>query len=537
MDGSYTAQPGGLVDMMGCMADEFRVQSAREFAARLQQALREEGSAGSDRWRAAIDDGLSAAYAAGDIVALCEVVQAIGSLLDAQGKLREAVAEISHAIALAGDEANALAILNSMKATLLAACGDFQGSGQAIVDAERTIQGANVPFAKSKCAVNCAAARLLVLSPDPVDTSGLRFDAPDGARTADALFLMSYLIPFQFASGARADAHPMLRTFRLQAAAARHDYRLADARVSEAAEEAISTPLKALDFGEIPRWNWLANWRAEVLRFRQLVLRRSWAEAEASLTMLLRARRRAGDAQLDSIDGFEMLLMALTERADPVRADVPLPESVHLLNLPSVLAAAEAVALDGTQHAAAVWHRWFASKLPPWIATSMEWPVSRWRIQALLALRSGNERAAKHDFEHAVGWATDAGYPIELAAAQLQLSELLRQRLSGAEHIWRALREKGADGLRLAGLDAAVFAYAVARTVPSAGKYSLRSPLTSRETETLGYLAEGLSYRAMGDQMGIKWTTVQTLAHRCYEKLEASGRQAAVARARELGLL
>ena len=519
------------------MDDESPIGDIREFAARLQQSLREDGGEGRERWRTAVEDGLTGAYATGDVVALSDVVQAIVSILDAQGKFREGVSEIGHAIALAGEEPNALAMLNSMSGTLLAACGDMGGARRAVTEAEGAALRADMPFAVAKCRLNCTVERLLALDSAVGVAGGFGLEAPGDARSADALFLMSYLIPYQLASGARADARPWLRTFRLQSAAAKHPYRLADTRVFEAAEAAIADPFETLDFGEIPRWHWLANWRAEVLRFRQLVLRRSWAEAEASLTMLFRARRRAGDAQLDSIDGFEMLLMALTERADPVRADVPLPESVHLLNLPSVLAAAEAVALDGTQHAAAVWYRWFASKLPPWIATSMEWPVSRWRIQALLALRSGNERAAKHDFEHAVGWATDAGYPIELAAAQLQLSELLRQRLSGAEHIWRALREKGAGGLRLAGLDAAVFAYAVARTVPSAGKYSLRSPLTPRETETLTYLAEGLSYRAMGDQMGIKWTTVQTLAHRCYEKLEASGRQAAVARARELGLL
>ena len=513
------------------------VGDIREFAARLQQALREDGGAGSEHWRMAVEGCLTAAYGSGDIVALCDVVQAIISILDAQGRFREAVSEITHAIALAGVETNALAMLHSMSAPLLAAVGESAAAEKALEAAERIVDEANIPFAIAKCQANCGVSRLLALKSHALQSDWFVVHGSSAIRPEDALILMSYFIPYQFAVGARAEIRPWLRTFRLQARAASHPYRVTDAEIFDAAASAIADPLKPLEFGEVPRWHWFANWRVELLRFRQLVLRRSWAEAEASLTMLFRARRRAGDAQLDSIDGFEMLLMALTERADPLRADVPLPESVHLLNLPSVLAAAEAVALDGTQHAAAVWHRWFAAKLPPEIATSMEWPVSRWRIQALLALRSGNERAAKREFEHAVRWATDAGYPIELAAAQLQLSELLRQRLSGAEHIWRALREKGADGLRLAGLDAAVFAYAVARTVPSAGKYSLRSPLTPRETETLTYLAEGLSYRAMGDQMGIKWTTVQTLAHRCYEKLEASGRQAAVARARELGLL
>lgn len=519
------------------MEDETRIANVREFALKLQQALREEAATGTDRWRTAVEDGLSAAYAAGDIVALCDVVQAIVSLLDGQGRHRDAVSEIGHAIALAGDEPNALAMLHSMRATLLAACGELGAAAQAVSDAERAVQRADVLFAVAKCRANCTAARLLALGPDAIATNGFGLEAPADARTADVLFLMSYVIPYQFATGSRADAHPWLRTFRLQAGAVNHEYRLADARIFEAAEAAIGHPLEPADLGEIPRWHWLGNWRAAVLRFREQVLRRNWADAEASLTILLRARRRAGHAQLDDIDGFELLLSALLERADPGRGEPRLPVSVHLLNLPSVLAAAEAVALDGSQHAALAWFQWFDSSLPPWIATSLEWPVSRWRLQALLALRAGNERAAKRDLERALQWATVAAYPVELAAAQVQLSELLRHRGAGAERVWRDLREQGSDSLRAAGLDATVFAYAVARTAPARGKDGLTSQLTPRETEVLGYLAEGLTYRAVGDLMGVKWTTVQTLAHRCYEKLEASGKQAAVAKARELGIL
>jgi ATP/maltotriose-dependent transcriptional regulator MalT len=526
-----TAESGGE------MEDQTRNDDVREFALRLQQALRDDPATGTERWRAAVEDGLSRAYAAGDIVALCDVVQAIVSLLDAQGRLRDAASEVSHAIALAGRDPNALAMLHSMSATLLAACGELPAAHDAVKKAEDCLSAAEIPFAVAKCRANCTVARLLALDSDAVDLSGFELGASADARAADALFLMSYLIPYQLATGARADAHPWLRTFRLQASAANHEYRLADVRLFEAAEAAIAAPLEPRDPGEISRWHWLGNWRAGVLHFRQQLLRRNWAEAEMSLQALLRARRRAGQAQLDPIDGFEMLLMALLERADGGRAGLHPPQSVHLLNLPSTFAAAEAVALDGSQSAAAAWYQWFESRLPAAVLTSMEWPVSRWRLQALLALRAGNERAAKRDLEHAVQWAADAAYPVEFATAQVQLSELLRHRGVGTRRAWRELRQGGSDSLRAAGLDATAFAYAVARTPPALSSQGLVSRLTPRESEVLGYLAEGLSYRAAADLMGVKWTTVQTLTHRCYEKLEASGRRAAIEKAREMGVL
>ena len=509
--------------------------SVRDFALDLQQALRADGGAGSETWRTAVEQGLSQAYAAGDIVALCDVVQAIVSLLDAQGRLRDAVSEIDHALVLARTDANARAMLYSMRATLLAACGDVPGVTQAVTDAQESLRSADIPFAVAKCELNCATARLSLLDP-AADEHSLDLHPHGDARTADTLFLMSYLIPFRFAMGAGSESHPLVRTFRIQATSANHEYRLSDARLFEAAEGTIVSPLRMFRFGDPPKWHWLGNWRAAVLRFRQSVLSRDWAGAEESLQALLRARRRSGHAQLDPIGGFEMLFLALRERADDAGDAFRPPEAVHLLSLPSVFAGAEAVALDGSQHAATEWYRWFEANIPAGVTTSLEWPVSRWRIQALLALRAGNERAAKRDCERAIEWATAAKYPVELAAAQLQLSELLRHR-GGANRSWRQLREAGSDGLRAVGLDPAVFAYAVARTAPAGGKDGLASKLTPRETEVLAHLADGLTYRAVGDLLGVKWTTVQTLAHRCYEKLDASGRRAAVARARELGIL
>jgi ATP/maltotriose-dependent transcriptional regulator MalT len=61
--------------------------------------------------------------------------------------------------------------------------------------------------------------------------------------------------------------------------------------------------------------------------------------------------------------------------------------------------------------------------------------------------------------------------------------------------------------------------------------------LTRREVQVLGLLSEGLSYRAVSEQLHITEPTVQTLAHRAYQKLGVSGRAAAAKEAKRLGVL
>jgi len=205
---------------------------------------------------------------------------------------------------------------------------------------------------------------------------------------------------------------------------------------------------------------------------------------------------------------MESLFSALTDGGEPGDRSEP-PSSVHLMNLPAVFAGAEAVAFGGTQSDAARWHEWFSSALPAHIATSLEWPVSRWRLQALLALRARDERTARQNFERALEWTAIADYPVERAITQVQLAELLRHRTSGPEQTWRELRREGSEALRGMGLDTAPVAYAVAQVAPLQGKAGLASQLTPRETAVLAHLAEGLSYRETGEALGVKWTTVR----------------------------
>ena len=61
--------------------------------------------------------------------------------------------------------------------------------------------------------------------------------------------------------------------------------------------------------------------------------------------------------------------------------------------------------------------------------------------------------------------------------------------------------------------------------------------LTNRETELLLQLSRGLSNQEIAHQMSITVGTTKGHLHRIFRKLDVRNRTAAVAKARELGLL
>lgn len=64
-----------------------------------------------------------------------------------------------------------------------------------------------------------------------------------------------------------------------------------------------------------------------------------------------------------------------------------------------------------------------------------------------------------------------------------------------------------------------------------------RAALTDRETELLRRLSRGLSNQEIALQMSITVGTTKGHLHRIFRKLEVHNRTAAVAKARQLGLL
>jgi len=65
----------------------------------------------------------------------------------------------------------------------------------------------------------------------------------------------------------------------------------------------------------------------------------------------------------------------------------------------------------------------------------------------------------------------------------------------------------------------------------------LREPLSEREREVLGLLAQGLSNEQIAARLYLSVQTVKRHLHHIFGKLEVTTRLSAVARARELGLV
>jgi LuxR family maltose regulon positive regulatory protein len=63
------------------------------------------------------------------------------------------------------------------------------------------------------------------------------------------------------------------------------------------------------------------------------------------------------------------------------------------------------------------------------------------------------------------------------------------------------------------------------------------SDLTERELEVLRYLADGMPKRDIGRALFLSYNTIHSHTKSIYQKLRVSSRDAAVARARELGAL
>ena len=72
---------------------------------------------------------------------------------------------------------------------------------------------------------------------------------------------------------------------------------------------------------------------------------------------------------------------------------------------------------------------------------------------------------------------------------------------------------------------------------PAATASGLLEPLTRRELEVLGFIAAGRPNQEIADQLVVTLATVKKHLSHIFDKLGASSRTQAVARARELRLI
>jgi LuxR family maltose regulon positive regulatory protein len=154
----------------------------------------------------------------------------------------------------------------------------------------------------------------------------------------------------------------------------------------------------------------------------------------------------------------------------------------------------------------------------------------------------GDAAAAADAAQLAVGLARKGGGILEVAKALLLRAKILEDL---GDHQTAAASRNEAGALLRGCADAAI-----AQTLLTAGQRSkgvavsprnqqdtIAEELTAKEHEVLGLLATRLSRREIGQRLYVSLNTVKTHQRALYRKLGVENRAAAVARARELGLL
>jgi ATP/maltotriose-dependent transcriptional regulator MalT len=313
---------------------------------------------------------------------------------------------------------------------------------------------------------------------------------------------------------------------------------MADAEVFRVAWDAVSGRLvdPALTTSARTTMNFIALWRTAVLGLRQALLQANWDSSESWLAVLDDAALTLHPAFVDGMEAFRALASAY--RGEPVEGLKP-PRQPSLVNCAAALAGGEAIAIAGSQEAAATWKAWFDATFPAIVRTTVEWPVATARIKGLLHVRAGAVKSGVQLLKEAARWAEEAGYPVEAALAQLQLAEVLTHADVGSTRKLdaRKLRRAGWGALQDLNVPPQAHAYAATSAVALSRDDRSLSPLTPREIEVLALLADGLSYKEVGLRLGMSWRTAQLHASRIYEKLDVHGKMQAFEVARELKIL
>jgi len=488
-------------------------------------------------WHAAVDAALEAAYVANNKEALAQVVHVMITGLDAEGRFDDALAMVEHSTAWMARHAEARALIQSVMAGVLLARGRVEAARGAIAAAGEDEPRLTSAFARAVFLSTRAVVDLVSLAPGAAgraEESLSRPELQDDQR--QALFVMSWLIPYLVADGRRRAVEPWLRSLRFLARAENHRWRAADAlsfeyalRVALRCDRDVQPPAEAGI-----AINPTAEMRCVLAGLRASVVRREWAGVAEPLARLAELDAALRGSPFGSLANYAADVEA--HRHGETTMPVVFPRESHLGNLPTILAGAEAVAHGGT-HADAIRALQVLSALPRGVETSLEWPVARARIEGLLALRVTRETEARRQLYHAVTWARESGYDVERDLAAFQLGELYANgTLVVSEQLQREQRRDAGQLLLDAGIDAGPHALPVARAL-SRGNDTPHGRLAPREVEVLRLLADGCTYADAAVALDVKHSTVQTLAHRSYQKLGVNGRMAAINVARELGIL
>jgi LuxR family maltose regulon positive regulatory protein len=178
-----------------------------------------------------------------------------------------------------------------------------------------------------------------------------------------------------------------------------------------------------------------------------------------------------------------------------------------------------------------------AAELLPRLRQFVEETHNTWRLievlslQALLHSAQGERESALAALEQAITLAEPGGFIrlfVDLGPSMARLLDQLRHQGVAPDYVARILAASETEDYALAGADGRKMRLQDAFLV---------DPLTPRELEVLALLAKLRTNKQIAEELVISSVTVKTHTLRIYRKLDVGGRQHAVAKARELGLL
>ncbi|MEZ4552386.1 MAG: LuxR C-terminal-related transcriptional regulator [Dehalococcoidia bacterium] len=510
------------------------------FVDQVRQALRNIDPSDVDRWRDAYEGGLREAYRRNDIDGLVAIAGFAAALLDVQGHSRQALDQLDFAISMAEGSPDAQPYLLGLRAICASLLGDEPEARESLARAAASIgPGTGV---RSRLGYDAYSASVSCILLDDRPPGEMTAPIPTSEREGLdwlASALRCWFIAYSFATGHRGPTRPWIDSLRMQAQAVGHPARLVDADVFSCAWTAPGTlgePSVTTIEGARSTLNLIALWRTALLTLRYGLLSDKAPESDRGLELISETSRTLYPAFIDGMDAFRALAGAY--RGEPVEGLKP-PRQPSLVNCAAALAGGEAIAIAGSQEAAATWKAWFDASFPSIVKTTAEWPVAAARVKGLLHVRAGAVKSGIQLLQEAARWADEAGYPIEAALSRLQLAEVLTHASvpTSRKLDARKLRRTGWSALQELGIPPQSHAYAATAAVALSQDDRALSPLTPREIEVLGLLADGLTYKEIGLKLGMSWRTAQLHASRIYEKLDVHGKMQAFEVARELKIL
>ena len=492
-------------------------------------------------WQAAFDVLYRSAIADGSLTEALDVLRYRVTQLAETGDYRNAKAEIRHALTIFGDVEPANAWIHMLAAQRQAYRGDLVEARESL---RRLSTTADARHTEYKIELDESRSNVSAMLLEPEAMPHLRrqlrsaIDRDDAMRASIAAALGAGL---SMTFGDPEEARVLAREAALRGTQMVSDWRGVDRATIEASY--------AFSIGDRPRFDeWttrgieLANEtgnrhglrRLEALRLRDGLLRRD----RDAVAIAVRAYQEAGD-RLEPIfksgdSGFAGA--AAMGFCGQLRMAIDPERSATYFGLGGLLAAVETASSGGSRALAISLWRWTESDRAADLVTALDWPALVVRVSALLGLRLGKRKHVEQRLLGAITVAERLGYRVESAIARLQLAEIAEAsgyRIRGQSV--GDLRQQASGELLDLGYVPEPIALAAAQAWIRGTSAGRSTDLSRRESEVLGLLGTGLTYRQAGERLGTSWRTVQTQAKNAYAKLGARDRREAIAKARRRG--